>query len=108
MMPQALAPSSNSTAFDPGLGDFVIEAYSRIQVRPSALAADHRVQARMSANLVFVEFSNIGMPLLWKCEEIIIPLVPGQRSYTLPKSDIALLDAFVRTYQPGTPTILRH
>lgn len=100
-VPQALAPNSGANLFAPSMGDFVVESYSRIQIRPPAFTRDHFVQARMSANLLFSEWSNIGMPLLWKVEELKIPLIPGKRIYTLPTNVVAPLDAFIRTYQTG-------
>jgi hypothetical protein len=100
-MAQALLQSSGATDFNPSLADFVIESYSRIQVRPPSLTRDHFVQARLSSNLLFSEWSNIGMPLLFQTRRLQIPLIPGISSYTLPSNVIAPLDAFVRQYFTG-------
>jgi hypothetical protein len=97
----ALLPSSGTTAFNPSFGDFIIESYSRIQVRPPSLTADHFVQARLSGNLLFSEWSNIGMPLLWQIKLLQIPLAPGVKDYTLPANVVAPLDAYIRQYQTG-------
>lgn len=92
-----------STTFAPSVGDLVLDAFARIQVRPTSLTADHMVQARLSANLLQSEWSNVGMPLLWKQQLLQIPLLPGVQgaSYALPSTIIAPLDAFVRAYQAG-------
>ncbi len=98
----ALLPSSGTTDFNPSFGDFILEAYSRIQVRPPSLTSDHFIQARMSANLLLTsEWVNIGMPLLYKIVQLQIPLSPGVANYTLPSNIVAPLDAFIRTYQTG-------
>lgn len=100
----ALQLSSGTQAFNPSLGEFVIEAYSRIQIRPPALTADHWYQARLSAGLLQAEWSNREMPFLAKVTELKIPLIPGQARYQLPASVIAPLDGFIRTYQAANPT----
>lgn len=99
----ALQASSGTQAFNPSLGELVIEAYSRIQVRPPALTADHFFQARLSAGLQQAEWSNRSMPMLSKVELLKIPLLPGQAHYQLPTSVIAPLDGFIRVYQPAQP-----
>lgn len=98
----AIQPSSGTTGFNPSLGEFVLDAFSRVQVRPTSFTADHFVQARLSANLLLVsEWSNVGMPLLWQISSLQIPLIPGISSYPLPSNIIAPLDAFIRAYQTG-------
>ena len=91
---------SGVTNFAPTASDFVIEAYSRVQIRPTSMVAMHWVDARMSANLMLVsDWANIGMPLLWKVQLIQIPLLPGVAQYSLPSNVVAPLDAYVRQYQ---------
>jgi hypothetical protein len=102
-MPNALQPSSGTQAFNPSFGDMILEAFARIQIRPPALTADHFFQARMSMGLLQSELANLLMPMLWKVTQLKIPLIPGQRSYTLPTSVIAPLDGFIRVYQPANP-----
>jgi hypothetical protein len=98
----AIVATSGTTAFNPSLGEIALDAFSRVQIRPPSLTADHWFQCRMSALMLQSELSNIGMPLLWKVSEILITLQPGVLSYPLPSNMIAPLDAFIRLYQPGT------
>lgn len=48
------------------------------------------------------EWSNVGMPLLFKIAKIDIPLQPGVVDYAMPSNVIAPLDAYIRQYQLGT------
>ena len=98
---QALLPTSGKTSFNPAFADFVIEAYARIQIRPASFTSDHFYQARLSANLLLSDWSNVGFPILYKVALLQIPLYPGVATYSLPSSIIAPLDAFIRTYQSG-------
>lgn len=98
----ALQATSGTTAFNPTLGELVLDAFARLQIRPTSLTADHWQQARLSIGLLQSELSNIGMPLLFKIDEILIPLSPGVTRYAAPANIVAPLDAFIRTYQPTT------
>lgn len=100
-MANAITASSGTTNFAPSLGDLVLEAYARCQVRSASLSAEHWWSARMSANLLQSEFVNIGMPLLWKISYVDIPLQPGVTQYQAPSNIIAPLDSVIRTYQLG-------
>ncbi len=97
-----MALTSGTTSFNPSLGELALDAFARVQIRPTSLTADHWFQCRLSALMLQSELSNVGMPLLWKVSEVLIPLQPGVSSYTLPQSVIAPLDAFIRQYQLGT------
>lgn len=102
-MANAITATSGATSFNPSLGEMVLEAFSRIQVRPTSLTSDHFFQARLSSNLLQTEFSNAGMPLLWKIAPIRIPLYPGVTEYAMPANIIAPLDATITQYTQGTP-----
>ncbi len=98
----AVVSSSGTTNFAPSLGELVLDAYARCQIRSASLGAEHFFQARLSANLLQVEFANVGMPLLFKIQSIDITLRPGVRDYQLPSNIIAPLDSTIRQYQMGT------
>ena len=93
-----MAASSGTTGFAPPFSDLLLDAFARIQVRPSAITADHCFQARMSANLVLAEWSTRDGPCLWKMEQFTVPLVQGVATYVLPTDTIAILDFFVRQF----------
>lgn len=98
----ALVSSSGTTSFAPALGELVLDAFARIQIRAPSLTTEHWWNARMSANLLFSEFSNVGMPLLWRIAPVLIVLQPGVSQYAAPSNIIAPLDAYIRTFQLGT------
>jgi len=100
-MPDVGFGTSLQQAFNPSAGDYVIEAFGRLQVHPPALTSNHWYQARLSANFLQVDIANIGMPLLWKQTLLQIPLLPGLSLYTLPMNAVAVLDGYIRTYQTG-------
>lgn len=96
MAPQ---PSSGTYGFNPGLSDLVIEAYSRIQIRPTQFTAQHMFDARMSANLLLTEFSVREGPNLWEIELLSIPLTQGVTSYAVPRNVVAIYDYYIRQFQ---------
>lgn len=102
MVQNVAQPSSGTTLFQPAFSDLVIEAYSRIQVRPPAFTADHMAQARMSANLLMGEWGVKGGPNLWKVALQSVPLQQGVSTYSVPAATVAILDYYVRQFQMAT------
>lgn len=98
----AVTSSSGTTNFAPSLGELVLDAFSRCQVRSASLTAEHWFQARLSANLMQSEWSNAGMPLLFKIQQFKVMLLPGVTQYDMPSSIIAPLDSTISQYQVGT------
>jgi hypothetical protein len=99
-MAQVLTGTSN---FFPGFADLIVEAYSRIQIRPNALTVAHMLDARMSANLMQSEWSvKSSAPNLWKVQLFSIPLVQGISTYSVPTNVIGILDYYLRTFQLNT------
>lgn len=55
------APATSGTYnFNPSEDDFIVEAYSRIQIRPDQIDTQKIVDAERSANLMMVEWNNKG------------------------------------------------
>lgn len=105
-----MAVPSGSTSFAPAFSDLLLDSFARIQVRPSAITADHMLQARLSAQFLMSEWAVRNGPCLWKMEEFVVPLIQGVSTYTLPSSTVSILDLFVRQFQmnqavSATPTI---
>lgn len=98
----ALVSSSGTTSFAPALGELVLDAFARVQIRAPSLTAEHFFQARLSALMLQSELANVGVPLLFAIDTIDITLQPGVSSYALPSTVVAPLDAFIRQYQMGT------
>src|SRR5690242_13319321 len=92
--------TSGTTAFGLSGADLVLEAFDRLQIRPSEITADHMVSARRSMNLVQVRWTNRGTNL-WKVDPAAAPtpiaLVQGTAQYALTADTIMVLDAYIRT-----------
>lgn len=90
-------PSSGTYNFFPALSDLTIEAYSRIQVRPTSLTTDHLVQARNSASYLLADWATKGGgPNLWEIELISFPLTQGVINYPVPANVVSILDWYLR------------
>jgi hypothetical protein len=101
--------TSGSTSFALSGADLVLEAFDRLQIRPSEITADHMVSARRSLNLVQVRWANRGTNL-WKVDPagspVTIPLVQGTATYALDSSTIMVLDCYLRTFPMAPPVNL--
>jgi hypothetical protein len=92
--------TSGTYAWDPTLVDIGLDAFDRIQIRPSAITPDHMFSLRRSLNQVLVRWSNRQVNL-WTVEEGTDTLVSGQQIYTMPAGTVGVLEVFVRSYQLG-------
>lgn len=88
--------SSAAYNFDPAFSDVILAAYSRIQVRRTALVAEHLTDAYNEGNFLLSEMAN-KQPLLWKSELISQALTQGTATYTLPKNVVMLLLVYIET-----------
>jgi hypothetical protein len=89
-------PSSGTTAFQPSLADTIVEAFSRISIRPTSLTAQHMRDAYMSANYLQSSWSARNGPNLWKVVLRSINLVQGQASYPVLADVTDILDLYLR------------
>jgi len=99
--------SQNTTKaynFAPSLGEVVLSAFGRIQVRPAEITQSHMFSARMAANLLLSEWSNL-QPNLWEIGLQSVPLIAGAATYSVPAEVVMILDGYI-TY--GTPPIDRY
>lgn len=97
--------SSGTFTFNPGIGDLVRLAYSRIQVRGPGITQEHMATAVIEAGLQQVEFSNL-QPNLWKIATITQVLTQGTVAYSLPATTIMVMIASIVTGS-GTSQITR-
>ena len=93
--------SSGTYNFSPTVGSLVLDAYDRIQLRPTALLPEHMHRAGIECNLLLSEWANRGVNL-WKSELQSIPLTQGVTVYTLPARTVSILVAYVSTNIGGT------
>jgi hypothetical protein len=94
--------TSGTYAFNPSLGEAVINAFSRCGVRRTSLVQEHLQDARFEMNLMLSEWSNRGVNL-WKVDLQTIPLVQGVSTYYAATNNIQadsartvmVLDAYI-------------
>ncbi len=87
--------------FNPPAGEILLEAFSRIGVRPTALTATHLQRGQMAENLILAELSNL-QPNLWEVELKSIPLGAGIATYSLPSETVMVTDVYIRFGSPAT------
>jgi hypothetical protein len=88
--------SSGTYNFAPSTGQLVLNAFSRINLRPAALLPEMLEQSALEANLLLAEWANKGVNL-WKTELQSVALSQGDDEYTLPARTVSILAAYVRT-----------
>ncbi len=94
--------TSGTTTFFPSNIDFVIEAFDRIQIRPTALTRAQLVSAYRSINYALQTWSNRGVNL-WAVDLQSTPLIAGQGQYTCPSDTMQVLDVYMNTLSSGDP-----
>lgn len=92
--------TSGTFAFAPSIGDLALNAWSRIQIKPSAIDETHMLQLRMEGNLLQIEWVNKGITL-WTVDLQQIPLTQGTATYSIPSDTVMMLDAYISTGSPA-------
>lgn len=105
MFPSSIATSSTYN-FAPSGAEFVLDAYGRIQIRPTEITPQHMFKARMALNLVLSELSN-EQPNLWEVSLQTQALTQGTATYTLNANTVEVLDLYIETGS-GTATVDRY
>ena len=95
--------SSGTYTLNPSLGELVLYAFNVAGVRNTALLQEHMQSARMATNLMLARWANQGVNL-WKVDLVSVPLVQGQKTYTVDPSTVVILDAYVTTVSGSTST----
>lgn len=88
--------TSGTYAFAPGFSDFILNAFSRIQIHASALTQEQMVTAAMEGNLLLSQISNL-QPNLWTSDLQSQSLTQGTATYTLSATTVAILIAYIST-----------
>jgi hypothetical protein len=94
--------SSGTYTYSPAIGDIVLQAFSRINLRGPELTAQHLQDAAVECNLLNVQFTN-RLPTQYALETPTINLVQGTASYALPNRTVAIGVAYLTTAY-GTPS----
>jgi hypothetical protein len=92
--------SSGTYDFSLSNADIVEQAYSRIQIRRTALLAEHIRDGWKELNLALVKLDSLPVNL-WKSADETIALVDGTATYDMLPQDVNILSCFIRT---GTGT----
>src|SRR6185437_129893 len=77
-------------------GELMLEAFSRIGIRPPAITVDHTQDARRSLNLGLQSWANKGLNL-FTLEQDVIQLQAGVATYVLPARIVSIADAYYNT-----------
>ena len=92
-------------SFAPTSGEVILNAFQRIQIRPTEVLVSHLQQALMELNLLLARMSNM-QPNLWTVDLQALPIIQGQATYSLPAETVMITNAYVRIGS-GTSTIDR-
>lgn len=95
--------TSGTYDFNPSVGALVLDAFDRVQLRPTALLTEHLARAATETNLLLAQWSNKQVNL-WKSELQTVALVAGTTEYTLPARTIAILVAYISTTSGSVTT----
>lgn len=87
--------TSGQYNFAPTGGEIILNAFDRIQVRPTEIEQTQMQRAIMELNLAFVKLNNLG-PNLWTVDLQSVSLVQGTATYSIPAETTMILDAFIR------------
>lgn len=90
-------PSSGTFLFAPSVADLVLESFSRLQIRPASLTAQHMRDAYMSGNFLQVEWSVKQGPNLWSVELLSFALTQGQSTVSIPENVVDVLDVYLNS-----------
>lgn len=88
--------ASGTYSFSPSVGELVLTAFGRCQIRRSEITQQHLADAAMEANLLQVELSN-RQPNLWEQELYEVELEEGVATYTLPARFISPMAVYITT-----------
>lgn len=88
--------SSGTWSWSPSVGDLILNAFSRINLRGPELSAQHLQDAATECNLLNTQFSNRN-PNQWELQTSPISLVQGTSSYSLPSNVVALGVVYLTT-----------
>lgn len=88
--------TSGTYNFSPSAGDFVLNAFDRIQIRPTEISQTQMQRAIMELNLALTRFNNMPGQNLWTIDLQSIPLVQGSATYSVPAETRMILSAFIR------------
>lgn len=96
-----MATTTGTTNFNPAVGDLVLSAFARLQMRRTELTQQHLTDAATESNLVQVEFCN-RQPNSWSYNLYSVVMTQGVSTYQLPSSMICFGAVYISTSSGGT------
>jgi len=88
--------TSGNYNFSPTGGEFILNAFDRIGVRPTAIEPTQFQRAVMELNLALTRFNTMPGQNLWTIDLQTIPLVQGSATYSIPAETRMILSSFIR------------
>lgn len=88
--------TSGNYNFNPSGGEFILNAFDRIQIRPSEIEQTQMQRAIMELNLALTRFNSMPGQNLWTIDLQSIPLIQGSASYSIPAETRMILSAYIR------------
>ncbi len=88
--------TSGTYNFAPTGGEFILNAFDRIGVRPTEIEQTQMARAVMELNLALTRFNTMPGQNLWTIDLQTIALVPGTATYSIPPETRMVLSAFIR------------
>ncbi len=98
--------TSGTYNFAPTGGEFILNAFDRIQIRPTEIEQTQMARAIMELNLALTRFNTMPGQNLWTIDLQTIPLVQGTVTYSIPAETRMILSAFIR--YSSNPTLDRY
>lgn len=86
--------TSGTYAFNPSLGELVLNALSRVGIRGNNILTTHLYDARMEANLLQAEWNNKQVNL-WTVDLVSTALTAGTAEYDVADETVMILDAYI-------------
>ena len=86
--------TTGTYAFNPSVGDLLLDAFSRIGVKPAGITQQHIQDAKLAANFIQLTWSNDGLTL-WTVDQQTIPLIQGTATYAIPANTVMITDLYI-------------
>lgn len=88
--------TSNTFNFNPSGGEFILNAFDRIQVRPTEIEQTQMQRAVTELNFALTRFNTMPGQNLWTIDLQSIPLVQGTATYSIPAETRMILSGYIR------------
>lgn len=88
--------TSGTYDFSPSAGEFILNSFDRIQIRPTEIEQTQMSRAIMELNLALTRFNTMPGQNLWTIDLQSIPLIQGTATYSVPAETRMILSGFIR------------